>query len=209
MPMDLIPGPNWIVPTPPIGDSSNRAASTEFVTNAVAASGTTIGNFITVNATTINATTIIATTGNFITVNATTVNATTVNATTIVLSGTINGVTLNNNAYSTYVPTISALSGTITSVSSSGRYKQIGKTVFTQIIVNITTNGSATGYIVATLPVTSFGNFFIPGREFVSIGKALQGFEVSTSQVGIVNYDNTYPGGDGFGLILNGTYESS
>lgn len=29
-------GPNWIVPTPPAGDSTNRAASTEFVTNAIA-----------------------------------------------------------------------------------------------------------------------------------------------------------------------------
>lgn len=30
------PGPNFIVPTAPAGDSSNRSASTEFVTNAVA-----------------------------------------------------------------------------------------------------------------------------------------------------------------------------
>lgn len=34
--MDFIPGPNWIVPTPPTGDSTNRAASTQFVTQAIA-----------------------------------------------------------------------------------------------------------------------------------------------------------------------------
>lgn len=35
--------PNWIVPTPPAGDSSHRAASTEFVTSAVASSSVATG----------------------------------------------------------------------------------------------------------------------------------------------------------------------
>ncbi len=36
--MEFPPGPNFIVPTPPSGDSSNRAASTAFVAAAVSAS---------------------------------------------------------------------------------------------------------------------------------------------------------------------------
>jgi hypothetical protein len=35
--MDLIPGPNLVVGTPPSGDSTNRPASTQFVTQAIAA----------------------------------------------------------------------------------------------------------------------------------------------------------------------------
>jgi len=35
-------GPNYIVPTPPSGDSTNRSASTQFVTNAIASAISTI-----------------------------------------------------------------------------------------------------------------------------------------------------------------------
>lgn len=37
--------PNWIVPTPPLGDSSKRTANTEFVTLAVAAAATGSAGF--------------------------------------------------------------------------------------------------------------------------------------------------------------------
>ena len=40
------PGPNWIVATPPSGDSSNRAASTEFVTIGIAALSETIASAV-------------------------------------------------------------------------------------------------------------------------------------------------------------------
>lgn len=38
--------PNWIVPTPPAGDSSNRVADTEFVTNAIASAGSGISTSV-------------------------------------------------------------------------------------------------------------------------------------------------------------------
>ena len=58
-------------------------------------------------------------------------------------------------AWSTYTPTIGAQSGAFTSVSAAGRSKTIGKTVFVQITVTVTTVGSAAGYITATLPATT------------------------------------------------------
>lgn len=67
---------------------------------------------------------------------------------------TINGVTIDNNAWSTYTPTATAQTGTPTTVSATGRYKQIGKTVFASVRVTVTTVGTASGYMVVTLPVT-------------------------------------------------------
>lgn len=68
---------------------------------------------------------------------------------------TINGVTLDNNAWTTYTPTITAGSGTPTTVSATGRYKQIGKTIFLTVLVTITTVGTASGSVNATLPFTA------------------------------------------------------
>src|SRR5678810_189563 len=44
-------------------------------------------------------------------------------------ASTFNGVTLDNSAWSTHSPTITAATGTITTASGATRYKQIGKSV--------------------------------------------------------------------------------
>lgn len=152
------------------------------------------------------------------TINATTVNATTVSTTTASASNfvggaytgtTFNGVTLNNNAWTTYTPTITAGSGTFTTTSASGRYQQIGKTVFVFISIVITTNGSAATFVQATLPVTGRSDgYVLAGRENAVAGLMLQGF-ISAGVIQIVNYDNTYPGGNGKTLLLSGLYEAA
>lgn len=72
---------------------------------------------------------------------------------------TINGAALNNNAWTSYSPTLSSSAGTLASTGTTatvtGRYKQIGKTVFLELWVVITTIGTASGAVICTLPFTA------------------------------------------------------
>jgi hypothetical protein len=110
-----------------------------------------------------------------------------------------------------YTPTITANSGTFTSVSATGRSLKVGKTVHFAIVVTITTNGTAAGDVRATLPagVIASGGMACGRADGVS-GKQLQGLLVGgTSQLRITNYDNSYPGANGEVLRVAGTYESA
>jgi hypothetical protein len=122
---------------------------------------------------------------------------------------TINGVTLDNTAWTTYTPTLAALSGTFTSASATGRYKQIGKTVFTEIVATITTNGTAASGFTATLPVTAAPNYYIMNvAEVAQTGFAGRGV-VSSTTVEVKKYDNTYLGGANYVVVISGSYEAN
>lgn len=58
-------------------------------------------------------------------------------------------------SWTVYTPSITSQGGTPTTVSATGRYKQIGKTVFCQILIGITSIGTATGQIFASLPTNA------------------------------------------------------
>jgi hypothetical protein len=88
---------------------------------------------------------------------------------------TINGVTLDNNAWSTYTPTITAQSGTFTTVSATGRYKQTGKTVVVVIDVVITTAGTAAQSLKATLPVNARASTVYSGSAYEYNATGLSG----------------------------------
>jgi hypothetical protein len=116
------------------------------------------------------------------------------------------------NASIVYTPVITAGSGTFTTVSASGRYTVFGKYVLIQITVTITTNGTAAGQVTATLPFSSVNvagvEHVLAGRAQAISGKMLQGaIGPNASAVGIVNYDNSYPGASGETLVLSGFYE--
>lgn len=109
-----------------------------------------------------------------------------------------------------YTPTITAGSGTFTTVTGSGIYKLWNDTCEYIIQVVITTNGTAASDVRATLPVTSNAGTLRAigaGRETSGGGKMLQA-QVSSaaSTVIIYNYDNTYPGADGYQLYVQGNY---
>lgn len=55
-------------------------------------------------------------------------------------------------AWTSYTPTITATSGTFTSVTGSGAYKKIGKTVHIWVNAAITTAGTASGDIIFSFP---------------------------------------------------------
>jgi hypothetical protein len=111
----------------------------------------------------------------------------------------------------TYTPTIRPSTGAFTSASAGGSYLQLGKIVFVTITVYITTNGTGSGWVIASLPtsVANLNETILSGREIAAFGKSLNTFSSSATEVGIVNYDNTYPGGNGFILVVSGWYEAA
>lgn len=58
----------------------------------------------------------------------------------------------DNLSWTAYTPTVTAQTGTPTTVSAVGRYKQNGKTVTAQATVTVTNHGTASGGLRATLP---------------------------------------------------------
>jgi len=119
---------------------------------------------------------------------------------------------ISGSSWATYTPTVTSGTGTFTTVSATGRYRQIGKVVNFQVKVTITTNGTAAGSVNSTLPFpcTAAANYIAAGREDGVSGKMLQGkITGGGSTILIVNYDASYPGANGAIVYINGTYESA
>lgn len=120
---------------------------------------------------------------------------------------------VGTGGWTNYTPTLSALSGTFTSATAAGRYYKIGKMVHFSVAVVITTNGSAAGAVVVTLPFTAGSTIAFPvqGRESVLAGFGIGGtIAASATTVGMTKLsDNSYPGLNGYTLNFSGVYESS
>ena len=126
---------------------------------------------------------------------------------TTALSVAQGGTGDTGSAWTNYTPTITAGAGTLTTVSASGWYKTVGKTVVFTLDIVITTNGTGASYIIAPLPFTTARPISISGRE-VAAGKALaSAADAGQPDLAILNYDGTYPGADARRLILTGCYE--
>jgi len=126
-------------------------------------------------------------------------------------AGLITGTGTSLGAWTAYTPTVTAGSGTFTTVSASGWWCQIGKTVHVNTSITITTNGTAAGRCQFSLPVTASSNsteWYGAGRESVVTGSALTVGALAGSATAIVHkYDNSYPGGDGYLLRCSLTYQ--
>lgn len=114
--------------------------------------------------------------------------------------------------WSTYTPTATAGAGTITSYSAIGDYTQINDVVIVEFSVTLTNNGTASGNIRLSLPVTptsAVGNLCI-GFGFEN---AISGFmcqvALETGQAVIRKYDYSYPGGTGRRLVGTFIYKAA
>lgn len=116
-----------------------------------------------------------------------------------------------STAWTAYTPTVTAGSGSFTTVSATGRYKQIGKTVFASISVSITDLGTAGFSVNATLPVTAISRGFVAGgRENAVAAVILTGYIDGTqTKVAIQKYDGTFVGGNGYVLQVAIAYEAA
>jgi hypothetical protein len=118
-------------------------------------------------------------------------------------------------AWSAYTPVVAAGSGALTTVSASGRYLQIGKTVQLALEVLVTANGTGGSFILASLPPGISGSAALPhgqqiiaGREILITGKMLQALIVGPNAE-ILNYDNSYPAANGYCLAVTGSFEAA
>lgn len=110
-----------------------------------------------------------------------------------------------------WAPTITAETGTFTSVSGAGRYIVMGKTVVWMLTITITTAGTAAGAVRFGLPSTAeAGSGYIgSGREAAATGVALTAFLFSTTQGSVLRYDNATIIASGRTLHLGGMYEAA
>ena len=117
------------------------------------------------------------------------------------------GLAWNASAWTTYTPTITAGSGTFTTVSATGRYIRIGKLCVVQQTITVTTNGTAATEVRATIPFTGTANQQMgAGREYNVTGNMLQG-EVGTTYIGWRTYNNNYPLGTNYAMFGTATFE--
>lgn len=115
--------------------------------------------------------------------------------------------TLDDYEEGTWTPVISAGTGTITTSSATGIYTKIGRTVFVEISITITTNGTGGNFIQATLPFAAVNTYDCFAGRNTTTGLMLQGFTtISPNGIAIVRYDNNYPAVSGNVLALSGTY---
>lgn len=114
------------------------------------------------------------------------------------------------SAWANYTPTIDAAAGSFTTVSGTGRYKQIGKTTFFTVTITITTNGTAASWVRATLPATAANaNFSLSARDDTAGIELHARIAASSTRADIFKIDGTYPGADGKTLFLSGVYEAA
>lgn len=114
-------------------------------------------------------------------------------------------------SWTAYTPTLTCGSGTLTTASATGAFKQDGKTVTFRAVANITTNGTCAGRLDLTLPVAaSAGLGTQPLSGFSdTTGAVLSAAIVSSSptKVSIFSATATYPGGSATSSVAGGTYE--
>ena len=163
---------------------------------------------------TINYWYISTTTGNADTVDTYHANATpTANTIPVLDSNGMMPAASLGGSWTAWTPTITANSGTFTTVSASGRYTQIGKTVHFSLKITQTNIGSAAGFTFFTLPITAL---FDPandtvgyGREDALTGSLLQCRATSTTSAAVIKYDNTAIVANGAVFNIKGTYEAA
>lgn len=136
------------------------------------------------------------------------------NAGDLFVAGTINGngVTLDGAAWTNYTPTVTAVTGTITSFTIlAAKFKRIGKTVHVRVSIQITDAGTSGNGNDITLPVAALDTHFsLAGIENSSASsKALAVGPVNTTTVRVRFYDATFAGATNALLVICGSYEAA
>ena len=108
----------------------------------------------------------------------------------------------------TWTPTVTSSSGTFTTTSATGTYTRIGRTMNITLSITITTVGTASGAILATLPrVAAVADCILMGRERNNTGNSCQGTILSgATTVSIQQYNNASIIGAGNIIVMTGTY---
>ena len=110
---------------------------------------------------------------------------------------------------STFVPVVTASTGTFTTVAATCRYIKKGETVHFVEQITMTTVGTAANTLLSTVPVAAVAGatFIVSGRKS-GTGEMLQGTIVG-NVLSINTYNNSSPIGAGITVYISGTYESA
>lgn len=194
-----------------LGNLAQQSANT-VVGNSVGATGNVVAIAMPNCSTSVSALT--WTSGTGFTCNAGLITASTVSstyATTAAMTTAIAAVT--PTVVTSYTPVVTASAGTFTTTSASGRYYVIGKLVYFEAAVTITTVGTASGNVLVTLPFatnTSGGATTFAGAETVVTGKMVKGLVSANSTALVLSYyDNTSTIAAGAVIVISGTFVSN
>ena len=125
-------------------------------------------------------------------------------------SGTMTSELLNDYEEGTWTPVVTAVSGTLTTVTGQvGTYTKIGRMVTATGYFQITTNGTGSSAVaLAGLPFANGGLANIGvGRVDGTTGNMFQvKINASASTANIWKYDNTYPAADGSAFPMTLVY---
>jgi hypothetical protein len=110
----------------------------------------------------------------------------------------------------TYTPTITAGTGSFTSVAGTAYYLYVGKMCFVSFNIKITTNGTAAGSVNFTLPATAFSTVRATGTTQETDVTGTNGIVYIPQSSGsalIITQAGAYPGGNNYRLQGNIWYE--
>ncbi|KOX49895.1 hypothetical protein ADL19_19750 [Streptomyces purpurogeneiscleroticus] len=116
--------------------------------------------------------------------------------------------------FTAYTPSLSCVNGFLTSATATGGYQIVGKIVFWQATVTITTNGTCAQALSVGLPpgltVSSARPYTAFGRENAKTGAALQAYTQAGAAFASVTAasNNAYAGQDGAVFYISGFYEA-
>ena len=120
--------------------------------------------------------------------------------------------TLDDYEEGTWTPTITAASGTYTTVTASGSYIKVGNAVTVRIRVDIGNNGTAaTRMNIANFPFAAANTQSMSGatREDQNTGNGFVASPIGTNSITVNRYDATYGLATGAGFTLCITYITS
>lgn len=126
-----------------------------------------------------------------------------------VYSDGTNWLPLAQQGWLTYTPTVTSVTGTITTASATGSYLRRDGIVFFQVVIDVTTNGTGATAVQFTLPFNVNGYVVhCTGRESLVTGKILAGYIPDATHIAVMNYDSTYPAANGTRLNIGGWYRT-
>jgi hypothetical protein len=121
-------------------------------------------------------------------------------------SGAAAGIEWNSTLWTSYTPTITANTGSFTTVTGTAAWIRIGKLCVLRYQITITTNGTAGGNIKFNLPFTAAAAVAGVTREVFSTGNLGQA-EINGADIFLTTITNGYPGADNRSFIGVVSYE--
>jgi hypothetical protein len=123
--------------------------------------------------------------------------------------GIVSGGGVDQTPWTAFTPTASCVSGSATwgTLTNTGKYKIIGKSVLVTYAVPMTSIGTCTTAAQLTLPFASSGTAILSGREALVNGHMISGYVNAGTTITVIDSTNAVPGGTNTLLTLSGVYE--